>query len=139
MIKETQNAEETQAFAADFHREHPNVAYCLLYGELGAGKTTFVKGFAKALGIDPTTVKSPTFSLIEDHGAFVHADLYRLAAPDPHLEAQLEEYSAAGKTVLIEWPERLSKRPEGALTLHFTHQGEDARTIELNRPPSALC
>lgn len=138
MKKTTKNAKETKAFAATLLKKYPKARWWLLYGELGAGKTTFVKGLAKALGIDEIKVKSPTFTLMEDHGDLVHVDLYRLNAPDASVEAQLEEHAAQQKIILVEWPERLSKTPpKDTVVLHFTHHGKNERTIELVRPGSA--
>ncbi len=136
MIKTTQNAEETQDLAQELLRLYPSATWWLLYGDLGAGKTTFVKGFASALGIEKNSIKSPTFALLEDHGDFLHVDLYRLERPDASIEAQLEEYAAQGKRILLEWPERLSELPKDALILRFSHEGEDQRTIEVIPPGS---
>ncbi len=137
MAKTTKNAQETQALAAELLKAHPEARWWLLYGDLGAGKTTFVKGLGAALGIEESKIKSPTFMIMEDHGALLHADLYRLNAPDLDIEAQLEEHAAQGKIVLIEWPERLSKAPsEDTIVLRFTHQGEDQRLIEAILPDS---
>lgn len=138
MKKTTKNAEETEAFAAELLKKYPKAKWWLLYGDLGAGKTTFVKGFAKALGIEKMKVKSPTFTLIEDHGDIVHVDLYRLSAPDSSVEEQLEEHAAQKKIMLVEWPERMSKKPpKDTVVLHFTHHGKDERIIEVIPPESA--
>lgn len=131
MIFHTHSPEETKQLARQLLEQYKTMQWCLLKGDLGAGKTTFVKGWAEALGVDAAGVKSPTFSLIEDHGAWIHVDLYRLAAPDPALEAELDEYAAAGKKILLEWPERLSRKPLGkTLELRFSHVSESERTIE---------
>lgn len=80
----------------------------LLTGDLGAGKTTLVKAFAKVLGIvDPVT--SPTFSLVQEYGSpqfgrVVHMDLYRIVNPEELVQLGLEEYLDSGDICLIEWP-----------------------------------
>ena len=136
MQKVTKTDAETKALAKVLFKKYPTVKWWLLYGDLGAGKTTFVKGFASALGIEKNSIKSPTFALLEDHGDFLHVDLYRLERPDASIEAQLEEYAAQGKRILLEWPERLSELPKDALILRFSHEGEDQRTIEVIPPGS---
>lgn len=83
-----------------------------LTGELGSGKTQFVKGLATALGLDPAEVTSPTFALVQAHafqgGTFWHVDLYRLPAGPAAAEAiALEELLEQPGIVAIEWPERL--------------------------------
>ena len=83
----------------------------LLFGELGTGKTVFVRGLAEGLGTDPNEVSSPTFALVHEYGpagrepVLVHADFYRL--PDEELAARgadlgLEEHGNA--VLAIEWP-----------------------------------
>lgn len=139
MRKTTKTASETKRFAKELLLKYPKARWWLLQGELGAGKTTFVKGMAKALGLEESSVKSPTFSLIEDHGDLVHVDLYRLNAPDPSIEAELEDHARAEKIILVEWPERLSKIPsEEVLLLRFTHEGEGQRSIEVIPPGTPL-
>ncbi|MGQ9898502.1 MAG: tRNA (adenosine(37)-N6)-threonylcarbamoyltransferase complex ATPase subunit type 1 TsaE [Acidobacteriota bacterium] len=84
----------------------------LLSGELGCGKTQFVKGLAAALGLDPTEVTSPTFALVQAHafqgGTLWHVDLYRLPTGPGAAEAvSLAELLEQPGIVAIEWPERL--------------------------------
>ncbi len=88
----------------------PAGAFVALSGDLGAGKTTFVKAVAAAAGIDPVEVVSPTFGLIHVHdgprGRLVHADLYRLTdAADLH-ETGWDDAVAAATWTFVEWPER---------------------------------
>jgi tRNA threonylcarbamoyladenosine biosynthesis protein TsaE len=81
-----------------------------LAGPLGAGKTVFVRGLAEGLGIDPGTVRSPSFVIAVEHeGAgrrLVHVDLYRIAWEEELEEAGAREWLAAGALVAVEWADR---------------------------------
>lgn len=93
-----------------------------LYGELGAGKTTLVKGIAEGLGIKKT-IKSPTFTLMNVYevrsqkpiaNSLVHIDTYRLKSEEDLYEIGAEDYIGAPDTVtVIEWPEKIKKLLKG--------------------------
>ena len=87
----------------------PRGGVVALQGELGAGKTTFVQGLARALGI-ARPVTSPTFTLVGEYASpgllLVHMDLYRLQSPDDLLAIGFLEYLERGAIVAVEWPER---------------------------------
>ncbi len=79
-------------------------------GEMGAGKTTFIRRFCEWLGVEEN-VSSPTFSLVNeyrgvDHARVFHFDLYRLKSPAEALEIGVEEYFHSGDWCLVEWPEK---------------------------------
>jgi tRNA threonylcarbamoyladenosine biosynthesis protein TsaE len=109
-------------------------AVLLLSGELGAGKTAFVRGLAEGLGADPSEVTSPTFTLVHEYRGgrlpLIHVDLYRLDRADLD-ELGLDDDLAARGVVAIEWPERLSRAPAGALRVRIEDTGADTRSIEL--------
>lgn len=135
MQRTSKNPEETKALAKEWMQTYPNIKLILLIGELGTGKTTFVKGIAESFGMDPIAIKSPTFALKEDHDAFCHYDLYRLEKEDASLLEQIEEDLSDGKRVIIEWPERLSSlSSKSALHIQFKHVNEEERSIELIPP-----
>ncbi|NDC53090.1 MAG: tRNA (adenosine(37)-N6)-threonylcarbamoyltransferase complex ATPase subunit type 1 TsaE [Planctomycetia bacterium] len=116
----------------------PDRACLALEGDLGAGKTTFVKAIAAALGLDPAEVVSPTFGLIHVHegprGRLVHADFHRLASPAELRETGWEEALAVppGRAcrAFVEWPERIAGLlPARRLDVSITVDSETGRTL----------
>jgi len=108
----------------------------VLIGELGAGKTTFVKGLAEGLGVaDPREVTSPTFLRIQRYDGRVtvqHVDAYRMEeAPEEFASLGGDDLLESGAVVVIEWGERLlSSMPESFLTVRFEHgETESERLI----------
>lgn len=110
----------------------------LLEGELGAGKTAFVKGLAAGLGLDPDDVSSPSFALVHEYGpagkapVLVHVDLYRLPGGGaPVLDLGLDEQGSA--TLAVEWP-RPPLTERRAWHVAFRIEPDGSRTIELTEP-----
>lgn len=136
MHKQTKNVEETKALAKEWMKQYPNQKLWLLKGDLGAGKTSFVKGIAEHFGADPNKVKSPSFAILEDHGTWIHADLYRLEKEDPLLLEELNEYLKAGYFLFIEWPQRFNAwQNTNRVEIEFTHLGGEERELKLNLLP----
>lgn len=107
-----------------------------LEGELGSGKTCFVRGLAKGVGLDPKQVRSPTFALIHEYRGKVplcHADLYRLDH-EGAWAAGLEEYWKTGQWIVaVEWPERAGRLlPDTLLKVRFETVSETVRKIEFH-------
>jgi tRNA threonylcarbamoyladenosine biosynthesis protein TsaE len=109
-----------------------------LCGDLGAGKTHFVKGLAAELGCDPDAVTSPTFTLINEYTGgrlpLFHFDLYRLESEDELLRVGLDDYLESNGIVAIEWADKFpALLPRGTRWLHFGHTEDGRRTIEEKR------
>jgi len=104
----------------------------LLSGNLGAGKTAFVRGLAAGLGIDPEEVSSPTFTLVHEYRGgrltLYHADLYRLDRVATE-DLGLEEMGVADGVLAIEWPDRLSHALPGAYRVEIQIVDEGTRRI----------
>jgi len=109
--------------------------FVLLHGDLGAGKTAFVRGMAAGLGASPDDVSSPTFVLIQHYKGrvpLVHVDLYRLDTAAAVDDLGLEEL-ASGAVVAIEWAERLPRAIDGSVTVRIADSGNDSRRITIER------
>ena len=110
-------------------------ATVLLSGDLGAGKTVFVCGLAKGLGLDDSAVNSPTFTLIQEYrGALTlfHVDLYRLARAESD-DLGLEELASERSIVAIEWAEKLTRPWPGPnpVCVSIEDRGDDVRAIRI--------
>ena len=107
----------------------------LLSGDLGAGKTAFVRGLARGLEIDASEVSSPTFTLVHEYSGgrlpLYHADLYRLERAAVE-DLGIEEIGARDGVIAIEWPDRLSHSLPGAIAVAIEIVGEDERKIVLS-------
>ena len=90
----------------------PRPAFIALHGDLGAGKTTFVKAVAATAGIDPAEVVSPTFGLLHEHvgktASILHADMYRLPDADALWEIGWHDALSRADWAFVEWPERIA-------------------------------
>lgn len=110
----------------------------LLYGDLGAGKTAFVRGLVEGAGGCPDEVSSPTFVLMQEYPGrrlVHHVDLYRLGADDvADLEPLLDEMLAGDAIVAIEWADRLPHLPAPAVRVRIADRGEDDREITVEGP-----
>jgi len=107
----------------------------LLYGDLGAGKTAFVRGMARGIGANPEEVTSPTFTIVQEYAGpaatLYHVDLYRLEGPEID-DLGLEDLVAGDGIVAIEWAERWTGRPDDVTEVRIDDRGEDRRRIQIN-------
>lgn len=129
----THSPEETAAFAAQIAEKLNGGETLVLRGGLGAGKTTFTKGLAKALGISRNVV-SPTFTLVREYEEgrlkLYHFDLYRIEDEGELEELGLDEYFRDDSVVVIEW-NRISRLPGKVTEIVFTVNPDCSRTIEV--------
>jgi tRNA threonylcarbamoyladenosine biosynthesis protein TsaE len=132
VVRITESEDETAEIARTLGATLTPGTVLLLSGQLGAGKTAFVRGLAAGLGIDPEEVSSPTFTLVHEYRGgrlpLYHADLYRLertAAED----LGLEEKRVLDGVLAIEWPDRLTHDFPGATTITIEMVDETTRRI----------
>ena len=106
------------------------------YGDMGAGKTTFINELCRALGVDTDDTASPTFALINEYRSdttaelIYHFDFYRIEDLDEALELGIEDYFDSGAVCLIEWPERIAAAlPADTVSVSIRVNDDDSRTI----------
>lgn len=134
-VVETSDPVGTETLGAELAAGLRDGDVVLVRGELGSGKTTLVRGAARALGVtDPVT--SPSFAIGHrykaPHITVSHLDLYRLAGLEQEDPALLADYLGPGRIAFVEWPSRADRELQGArLQVTLTHQGGDRRRIEL--------
>jgi len=126
--------EATRAFAARLAGvAEPGDVVCL-WGDLGAGKTVFAKGFGLGLGVSDT-INSPSFVLMGEYAGrlpLFHIDLYRLASAAEAFDGGLLEDRQAAGVVLIEWPDRLGDAiPADRLDIHIEGGGDEPRHLRV--------
>jgi tRNA threonylcarbamoyladenosine biosynthesis protein TsaE len=131
---------ETSGIGRDLASRLDRGAVVLLSGDLGAGKTAFVRGMAEGLGIDPAEVTSPTFTLIQEYRGgrlpLHHVDLYRLKPAEVD-DLGLDEITLEGGVTAIEWPDRLRQAWERAITVRIQHGEGTERRITIEDAPEA--
>jgi tRNA threonylcarbamoyladenosine biosynthesis protein TsaE len=130
----TESEEDTRRVASALARGLRPGSVILLHGDLGAGKTAFVRGLAEGLGLDDDPVSSPTFTLVHEYRGgrvpLYHADLYRLQDGAGLDDLGLDEAADEG-VLAIEWPERLSRPVPGAIDVRLDIIGESTRLIAI--------
>jgi len=130
----TNSFEETQKLGADFARKINSISVIALYGNLGSGKTTFIQGLAKGLGIKSKII-SPTFIIMRTYQInfkfFYHVDLYRIKDEKDIEELGLTEImNDTQNIVVIEWPEKIEKiLPKKRIDIYFEYLDENKRKI----------
>ena len=135
----THSEVETAAAGRDLASRLSAGSVVLLFGDLGAGKTAFVRGLAEGLGIPAEDVSSPTFTIMQEYRSgrlpLFHVDLYRLNDSREVDDLGVDEIAADG-VLAIEWGEKLREVPDGAIGIRITDAGGEMRTIEFTNLPT---
>jgi tRNA threonylcarbamoyladenosine biosynthesis protein TsaE len=130
----THSEKETAALGRSLASSLAADSVVLLVGDLGAGKTAFVRGLAEGLGVSPADVSSPTFTLIQEYRGgrlpLLHVDLYRLNDPREVDDLGLEELGS-GAVVAIEWADKLPAPPPDTIHVTIEHAGESERRVTI--------
>ena len=139
---EIKNLDDLHQVASRIVKHLPQSALVTLQGELGAGKTTFVKAIADSVEIDPSHVTSPTFNLITIHESpentirLVHADMYRVTNPDELIETGWDTALVVPSEyrcwAFVEWPQKIaSALPAHRLSITLEVTGESSRRMTI--------
>ena len=138
---ETASVDQTLTVAASFAASLRAGDCVALYGDLGAGKTQFVRGLVRGLGGNSRAVSSPTFVLLNVYDrppirlSIYHLDAYRVAGPDDFEAIGFPELLTQGGVVVVEWPARVeSLLPTSRINVHICPTGLTSRRIEIQRP-----
>jgi tRNA threonylcarbamoyladenosine biosynthesis protein TsaE len=127
--------QETRQFASDFAKKLKGGEKICLVGPLGAGKTTFVRGFVEAFNFSSADVQSPTFTLVREYGTsptIYHVDLYRFDNEEEIFEAGIYELLGSDELVILEWADNLKKYyPHPSIRVEMSHDGENSRQIRI--------
>ena len=130
-----QNLDETKKIAQEFSKNHKNNILCF-YGEIGAGKTTFIKAFLENKINNPEEIKSPTYNYIREYEGpkkIYHLDLYRVDPSDHLIQEEIKELFESDAIILVEWAEKIKQLlPEKRSDIHIKYLDKDQREIQIN-------
>ena len=133
----THSERETEAAGAALAAKLPDGAVVAMYGELGSGKTAFVRGMARGMGID-CRVSSPTFTVVNEYEGertLIHFDMYRLGSADELWGIGWDDYLDRGAVCAVEWSENVQDAFTGnEVTVRFEKLGADERRITIGGP-----
>jgi len=135
---DTASPEETQGLAVDLAAALRGGETIALHGDLGAGKTQFVRGLVRGLGGDERSVSSPTYVLLNVYAtprfSVFHLDAYRVSGPDDFDAIGFTELLDQGGVVVVEWAGRvLDLLPPARIDVTITHAGEGRRVVDVRR------
>ena len=130
----THSERETEAAGAAFAAGIPDGTVVAMSGELGAGKTAFVRGMAQGMGLD-CRVNSPTFTIVNEYlGArtLLHFDMYRLGSADELWDIGWDDYLSRGAVCAVEWSENVADAFTGdEITVRFEKLSDTDRRITI--------
>ncbi len=137
-VRHSRSVSQTEQIAADLACTIRPGDCITLTGELGAGKTQFVRGLVKALGGDGRAVSSPTYVLLHVYPTpttqVFHLDAYRVHGSDDFQQIGFEELLDQQGIVIIEWPSRVKELiPSNHISVNIEHAGEDERVITIEQ------
>ena len=130
----TNNVNETEELGAKFAKNLPGGTVIAMYGDLGAGKTAFVRGMAKGMGLE-CRVTSPTFTIVNEYlgdRELIHFDMYRLGSADELFDIGWEDYLSRGAVCAVEWSENVEDAFTGdEISLTIEKIDDDKRRITI--------
>lgn len=136
---EIPNLEALPEAARKFAAEMGDNTVFAFYGDMGAGKTTFINALCEVLGVDPEETASPTFALVNEYRSdttaelIYHFDFYRIDSLEEALDMGIEDYFDSGAICLIEWPEKIAAAlPSDTVTVRLTVNDDDSRTLTMS-------
>jgi tRNA threonylcarbamoyladenosine biosynthesis protein TsaE len=140
---ESDSPEQTESLAADLAASLRGGEVIALHGDLGAGKTRFVRGLLRGLGGSERSVSSPTFVLLNVYAGgrltVYHLDAYRVPGPDEFEAIGFSELLEQGGIIVVEWAERVEPLlPPERIDISIEHLGGDHRRLTVSRPAPPL-
>ena len=135
----THSEAETEQAGADFARTLPDGTVVAMYGELGSGKTAFVRGMARGMGLT-CRVSSPTFTIVNEYEGpreLIHFDMYRLGSADELFDIGWEDYVNRGSVCAVEWSENVEDALQDAIRVTIEKDADepDTRHITITGGP----
>lgn len=133
------NIDDIERAATDFAALTANARVIAFYGQMGAGKTTFIKALCEAKGV-ADTITSPTFALVNEYAdgkgsPIYHFDFYRIKRIDEVYDLGYEDYFYSGNLCLLEWPELIEQiLPEDAVKVTIAVMDDGSRTLTFDEP-----
>ncbi|MEN9918489.1 MAG: tRNA ((37)-N6)-threonylcarbamoyltransferase complex ATPase subunit type 1 TsaE [Bacteroidota bacterium] len=136
MALEIKSLDTINDTALEFIKQMGNYTVFAFHGEMGAGKTTFIKAICETLGVEDV-INSPTFAIVNEYRSqsgelIYHFDFYRIKNEEEAFDFGYEDYFFSGSLCFVEWPERVeSLLPTDTIHVYITETNEGIRTVEM--------